>query len=136
MLLYVSRCFKSKHYIKSNGTGGHACIREEEVVGYSKVARPINLSIFHSRTYSLNQSIIQSTKQPICPDVCLNIICHCDHITVYCETHQIHTRACNHAYSTIHSLAFYSSGLLLLLLTLLHTHSSPNNFSFHISDLP
>jgi hypothetical protein len=120
LLLYVSRCFKSKHCITSNGTGSHECIWEEEVVGYSNVARPINLSIFHSRTHSINQSLNQSNNPSV--QLCVMTL-HVTVITLRVTAKHIkytHARELTHTVSYTLLLST-SSGLLLLLLTLLHT---------------
>jgi len=132
LLLYVSRCFKSKHYITSNGTGGHECIREEEVVGYSNAVRPINLSIFHSRTHSLNQSIGQTTHPSSC--VSWHYMSLRSHYRLLRNTSNTHAR--------VHSRTQWITLSCFLLAAdyyyyywHYYTHSSPNNFSFHIFNL-
>jgi hypothetical protein len=124
LLLYVSRCFKFKHYITSLGTGGHECIREEEAVGYSNVAGPINLLIFHSRTHSLTHSLTQSINRPNNPSVQLCVM------TLYVTVITLRVIAKHIKYTRVRALThtvsytllpFTSRGLILLLLTLLHT---------------
>jgi hypothetical protein len=73
------------------------------LLGYPNVARPINLSIFHARTHSLNQSIDQTTHLSSCVSwhymsvITLRII----------TKHIKYTRACTHAYSKLYTPAFY-----------------------------
>lgn len=135
--LYVRRWFKCKHYVtfKWNWKSWmHPRRGSCRLLGYPNVARPINLSIFHSRTHARTHSISQSTKQPICPVVCHDTICLWSHYGLLRNTSNTRARALTHTVSYIH-LLFTSSGLYYYY-WYYYTHSSPNNSSFHISNLP